>query len=319
MIAVNGQKRSDEYINTTSGKLSIDNLQFSLTHEHVMSTFGAPSSSVSEYDSAALFKQVLPYLKKLKLLGVSSIFDCTAAYFGRKVSLLKILSDSSGIQIITNTGFYGAAKDRYVPEFAFTETPEKIAKIWITEFEKGIDNTGIKPGFIKLAFDEGDPSLIDSRLFEAGVITHLATGLTLVVHTGNNISAAKEQLKILEKKKVSPNAWVWAHANKMNELPILIDAAHKGVWISLDGVNDTNISEYIHTLEIFKNEKILNKVLLSHDGNSFPRGGDIRRYDAISSKLIPDLLHHGFTAEDIDQLMVKNPSNAFSIRIRKSK
>ncbi len=318
-VSVIGQNRNEQYINTASGKLSIEKLQFSLTHEHLMSNFGAPASVVSVYDSATLCKQVIPYLKKLKLLGVSSIFDCTAAYFGRNVSLLKILSDRSGIQIITNTGFYGAAKDAYIPAFAFSETVEKIAKIWITEFEKGIDNTEIKPGFIKLAFDDGDPSPIDTKLFEAGILTHLATGLTLVVHTGNNVLAAKKQLSLLDEKKVSPSAWVWAHANKLNELPILIEAANKGAWISLDGVNDSNIDTYIKTLAIFRKEKLLHKILLSHDGNSFPRGGDIRRYDAIACRLIPDLLLHGFTSQDIHQIMVINPKEAFSIRTRNSK
>ena len=97
--------------------------------------------------------------------------------------------------------FHGSPKnfDSFDPEFAketafgkgFSFTPdEKIAKNyadlspkeiaskWIDEFEDGIKSSGIKPGFIKLAFDDGVPSSIDLKLFEAGVITHQHTGLT---------------------------------------------------------------------------------------------------------------------------------------------
>ncbi len=39
-------------------------------------------------------------------------------------------------------------------------------------------------------------SEIDIKLFEAGVITHKNTGLTLAVHTGDNIAAIELQLQI---------------------------------------------------------------------------------------------------------------------------
>ena len=98
---------------------------------------------------------MLPYLKHLKSLGCQTIADCTAAYFGRQPSLLKSLSEESGIHILTNTGYYGAADDRYVPEHAFRETAGQLANRWIKEWEDGIDDTGIRPGFIKLAVDGG--------------------------------------------------------------------------------------------------------------------------------------------------------------------
>ncbi|MDX1936592.1 MAG: hypothetical protein SFU21_05730 [Flavihumibacter sp.] len=307
------------FINTVKGKINSNDLSIALTHEHVMSNFGGQAAAIAVYDTAALFKQVIPYLKKIKALGVLSIFDCTGAYFGRNVSLLKALADSSGLHLITNTGFYGAANDRYIPAFAFTATAKEIANTWINEFENGIDNTDIKPGFIKLAFDDGTPSPVDCKLFDAGIITHLKTGLTMVVHTGNNVLAANEQLRLLNKKKVSAAAWVWAHANKIDTVNILIDAALKGAWISFDGITISNTGEYIKKLQTFKDKKLLHKVLLSHDGNSFPRGGSIREYEALLTKLVSELLENGFLKEEIEQLIFNNPKVAFEIRVRKNK
>jgi predicted metal-dependent phosphotriesterase family hydrolase len=307
------------FVNTVKGKISSSNLSSALTHEHIMSHFGAPASRLAVYDSTALFKQVIPYLKKIKQAGIASIFDCTAAYFGRNVQLLQRIADSTGLHIITNTGFYGAAKDQYIPAFAFTATVKEIAQIWITEFKKGIEDTDIKPGFIKLGFDEGQPSAIDSKLFEAGIATHLKTGLTLVVHTGNNIAAAKAQLQLLHKKKVSPAAWVWAHANKVEETDVLTEAAEKGAWISLDGVTRSNAAEYTRRIQLFRDRHLLHKLLLSHDGNSFPRGGAIRQFEDLTASLVPALLKNGFSADEIAQLLIRNPQAAFEIKIRKQK
>lgn len=307
-----------ETIPTVNGPIPIEHLDFTLTHEHIMSNFGKDQNEASQYNEEALFKQVVPYLKQLKSMGVHSIFDCTTAYFGRRVDLLQLISDSTGIQLITNTGFYGAANDRYIPPFAYESSAQKISKIWIAEFQKGIDGTEVKPGFIKLAFDEGPPSEIDTKLFVAGILTHLKTGLTLAVHTGDNPEAVDQQLMLLKKYKVSPRAWVWVHAHKDTDIDRLLKTAAQGAWISLDGMNTSNIGKFIDTINRFKSQNLLHRVLLSHDGNGFPRGGEIRQFETIPKTLIPALLTHGFTEKEINQLMIQNPKNAFTIAVKKA-
>ncbi len=300
-------------INTVNGTIDADNLGLVLSHEHIMSNFGSNVDSTSIYKEKELFEQVIPYLKKLKAVGVQSIFDCTTAYFGRRVDLLKKISDATGIHIITNTGIYGAANDRYIPPLAYEADLETLSKIWIEEFENGIDGTKIKPGFIKLAFDSGTPSEIDKKLFEAGIRTHLKTGLTLAVHTGNNKEAAQKQLALLEKYNVHPSAWVWVHANAFEDDAFLMEVAKKGAWISLDGVNKNESLLYLERIKRFRKKGILHKILLSHDGNGFPRGGEIRKFDAITQNLVPVLLSNGFTEKEVRQLLVENPKGAYGL------
>jgi phosphotriesterase-related protein len=304
-------------IHTINGPVEVDELKFTLTHEHLMSNFGKDPDEAPQYDESALLSQVIPYLKKIKSLGVHSIFDCTTAYFGRRVDLLKIMSDSTGIQIVTNTGFYGAANDRYVPEFAFAATAEEISKAWIKEFEEGIDGTEVRPGFVKLAFDDGIPSEIDKKLFTAGILTHLSTGLTLAVHTGNNPEAVSAQLKLLAQYNVSPDAWVWVHAHLVEDVQLLLNAASAGAWISLDGAKESNVQEFINRIDRFRSKGLLNKILLSHDGDGFPMGGEIREFEAIPRHFIPAMIANGFTEKEVDQIMVLNPEEAFRIRTRR--
>ena len=308
----------NDSIATVTGTISTNDLSLSLTHEHIMSNYGVSIDSTAFYDEKALFEQVVTYLKGLRQQGVRSVFDCTTAYFGRRVDLLEEISKRTDIHIITNTGFYGSANDRYIPQLAYEQPVEEIAQIWINEFDEGIDGTKIKPGFIKLAFDSGSPSTIDLKLVEAGILTHLETGLTMAIHTGENRDAAQKTLSLLNKHQVSPSAWVWVHANKQEDNEMLFEMARLGTWISLDGVNPSNYKDYVDRLQKFKNGGLLKKVLLSHDGNGFPAGGAIRSFDAITQFLIPELKTNGFTENEIEQLTVENPKKAFTPVIRRS-
>lgn len=306
-------------IQTVTGQISGDEMGVTLPHEHVMSNFGLEPGQASTYNEKALLAQVVPYLQKLKVAGVQTIFDCTAAYFGRRVDLLKEISEKSGIHIVTNTGYYGAANDAYVPYFALKATKEAIAQVWIDEFRNGIEGTGIKPGFIKLAFDSGEPSAVDEKLFEAGILTHLETGLTLAVHTGDNPEAIDFQTNMLAKYDVPLSAWIWVHADKSDDIAAMLDLASKGAWISLDGFKLGDTTDYLEKIKRFKSAGLLNQLLLSHDGNSFPKGGEIRPYDALLSDLRPSLVANGFSPQDIEILMVKNSASAFGIKTDRSK
>jgi len=303
-------------IYTVGGTIKPRQLGFCLTHEHVMSNFGGEMALDPGYDQQKLVAQVLPYLKKIKSLGADTIVDCTTAYFGRDVKILQALAAQSGVQIMTNTGYYGAANDRYVPEHAYDEDAETIANRWLGEWKNGIQDTGIYPGFIKVAVDGGSISDIDARLFRAAAKTHRQSGLTIACHTGNNPEAAQQELEILQEEGVSPAAWIWTHANKCEAAAPLFQAAKAGGWVSLDGVRENSIDHHLALLKDLKKAGYLEQVLLSHDGNSFPRGGAIRPYDAIFTSLIPRLQQEGFSQKEIRQLTEVNPRKAFTVNIR---
>ena len=315
------QKKTQK-IHTVTGTVNANELGICLTHEHVMSNFGADRSYQPSYNVRVLKSQVLPYLKRMKMLGVNSILDCTTAYFGRDVQLLKELSEASEVYLITNTGYYGAANDRYVPEHAYQETAEQLSKRWIKEFEQGIDQTDIRPGFIKIAADGGEVSDIDRKLMQAALKTSRATGLTIACHTGNNPAVPNLVQSLIEEENVEPSAWIWTHAHQMETSEELVTAAKRGMVISLDGLringrdtqaDQATLNHHLQHLLVLKEQNLLSQVLISHDGNSFPRGGAIRPYEGIFTYFIPLLKKNGFTGADINQLLVTNPQRVFTV------
>jgi len=306
-------------IMTVTGSMSMGQMGFTLPHEHIMSLFGGPIAQHAQYDQEKLFGVVIPYLKKLKTLGLSTLCECTTAYFGRRADLLKTISQETGIHILTNTGYYGAANDRYVPNHAKTDTVDQLTQKWLSEWEDGIENTGIRPGFIKIGVDSGNLSATDAKLIRAAAQTHLHTGLVIAAHTSGSVEAALDQLNILKEENVHPSAWIWVHAHNVKDNEVLLRAAQAGAWIELDGIREDTIDQHLEQVAFLKKHGHINQVLLSHDGNSF-RYGDrpFKPYESIFTHFVPRLKEAGYTSKEIIQLTIVNPRQAFVIDIRKA-
>jgi len=292
-----------------------------LIHEHFLVDFiGANEISTDRWDRAEVVSKVLPYIQEVKKYGVKTIFDCTPAYLGRDPVLLRRLAKESGIQIVTNTGYYGALDNKHLPSYAHSESSEVIALRWIREFMRGIDGTDVRPGFIKIGVDSKEKlSDMHIKLVKAAAITHLKTGLTICSHTGPG-KTAFEQLEILQLQGVSPSAFVWVHAQEEKDFGYFEKAASLGAWVSLDGIGWGTIDGYIEALVSLKSKGFLNKVLISHDAGWYKPAepdGNFTGYTNIFTALIPALTSNNFSQKDIDQLLIKNPIAAFSIKIKR--
>ncbi len=306
---------------TINGEIPATSMGITLIHEHFLVDFiGADKINYNRWNKDEVVKKVQPYLFEAKKYGVKTILDCTPAFLGRDVVLLKRLADESGLQILTNTGYYGAMGNKYLPQWAFTETHEQLAQRWINEFQNGIEGTTIKPGFIKISVDAGHLSELHQKIVKAAALTHLQTGLTICSHTGIAIPAF-EEIELLQKMKVHPSAFVWTHAQNEQDKTLHVKAAKLGAWISLDGIGWGDFEKYAASIDNLKSAGLLNKVLISHDAGWYKPGekdgGNFTGYTNIFTKLIPLLKKKGFTDNDMQQLLVKNPAEAFAIRVRK--
>ncbi|WP_423127379.1 phosphotriesterase family protein [Gaoshiqia sp. Z1-71] len=306
---------------TVTGDISPDDMGLCLEHEHILVDFTRAENNEPEaYTLEEAVGKVLPYLNELKAHGVKTFVECTPMYVGRDVNLLKRLSEETGIQILTNTGFYGAQNNRFIPSHILLMSPEAIARFWIAEFEQGIEGSGIKPGFIKIGVDRKPLSEFHATLARAAAITHKATGLTIMAHTGPAVGAF-QQLDLLKEEGVSPEAFIWTHASDEKNPEKLIRIAKQGAWISLDkyGWDEACEQEYPELLQRFKNEGLLNKVLISHDAGWFDPGQPeqaFKPYTPIFETLVPRLKELGFSDDDLTRILVSNPAEVFTVKKR---
>jgi phosphotriesterase-related protein len=182
---------------------------------------------------------MLPYLMDLKNRGVQSFVECTLMYLGRDVNILLELSNLTGLHILTNTGQY---KEPFLPKETFACSAEELANQWIREYEEGIDGTGIKPGFIKTAVNPHDLDPLQEKIIAAAAMTSKHTGLTIATHTGNS-EAVMKILDTLERYEVSPEKWIFVHAQNHHNPNCLIDAARRGAWIEFGGIKLGRVME----------------------------------------------------------------------------
>lgn len=311
------QPEDEKYVITVGGPIAADSLGLTLIHEHVLVDFiGADSTGYHRWDRDSAFQVILPHLLEVRKAGVSTIFEYTPAFLGRDPRLLKMLADASGLQLITNTGLYGAVDNKYLPPYAWEESADELAARWIREFEEGIEDTGIRPGFIKISVAPDSLSPLHEKLVRAAARTHKATGLTIASHTGPALPAF-QQLDVLASENVPPEAFIWVHAQNEKDLSRHTEFAERGGWVSLDGLAWGDLQEYLKMVTNLKNAGYLDRVLLSHDAGWYSpgeqNGGEFRGYTVLIREFIPLLRNNGFTRDEIDQLVIENPRQAFAI------
>lgn len=304
-----------------AGPHIVDTSKIWLSHEHILVDFiGADSINPADWNRDAVVQTILPYLSAITKQGVDYFVDATPNYLGRDVVLLEQLAKETGLKIMTNTGLYGARNNQHIPQFALNKTPEGLAKMWIEEFQFGINQTTIKPGFIKIGVDNQNPlESIDAKLVKAAAITHLETGLTIASHTGK-AAAMWPQLAILQQMDVAPNAFIWVHAQNESNHEEYVKAAKMGCWISLDGFG-WETENHIEKLLFAKEKGILDHILIAHDAGWFDpqrQQQTIKPYTNIFDTVIPQLYELGFSTQEINMLIKYNPAKAFAIEVRRN-
>lgn len=304
---------------TVNGPLDAQQTGTWLHHEHILVDFiGADSTGPHRWNRDSVTAMMLPALKTAKAAGVVTFVDATPNFLGRDVGILQTLSEKSGMQIITNTGLYGY-NYKHLPAYTREETAEELAQRWIAEFENGIDGTEVKPGFIKISVNASDPlEPMDAKLVKAAALTHLKTGLVILCHTGPALGVYP-QLRILKEVGVSPEAFVWVHAQQEENMEEYLKLARTGIWIALDGV-PWAYEAHLEKLLFARESGILDQILISHDGGWYEAGKSeqtLQPFTTITNQLVPDLQKAGFSDEEVMQLLQENPKSAFALQVRK--
>jgi phosphotriesterase-related protein len=316
-LAVRGRARAAAApVSTVTGPVPAADLGTTLTHEHVLVDFvGADKVGRHRYDADEAFRVALPHLAALKERGCRTLVECTPAFLGRDPVLLRRLSEKSGVRILTNTGYYGAADDKFVPAHAYDESAERLAERWTAEWRDGIEGTGIRPAFMKIGVDRGPLSPIDRKLVRAGALCHRQTGLRLHVHTGDG-AAAQAIAELLRAERVGADAYVWVHAQNEADRTLHRRLAAEGAWISLDGVSEPRLDVHVGAVRDLARAGHLGRVLVSQDAGWYdvgqPGGGRFRPYTFLFDSFLPALRQAGLSEADTRTLLVDNPARVLS-------
>lgn len=319
-------------INTVTGPISPDDLGVTLMHEHLVIGFPGwesntmlPRQSREEMVAVCVGKII-----QLQDRGVKSMLDPTPNDIGRDVELAAEVSSRTGFQIICATGLYhehmgGSPYWRFRGEFG--KGAAEISELFITEITKGVGDTGIKAGIIKVASGEGEITEFERTVLEAAAMASIETGAPITTHTDRG-TMGDEQQRILTNLGVPPNKIIIGHSCGTTDFGYHMKIAKGGSYIGFDRIGLEPImpdAKRIEALLALIKGGAGQYVVVSHDSVWCAKGEFIPS-DVLANmpfenifdpnhfhdQIIPQLLAGGATQDHIDQLLIYNPRRFFS-------
>lgn len=238
-------------------------------------------------------------------------------YTRHNPEVLRELSERSGLDIVIATGIYGAANQRFVPDYAHEESAEALADRYRDELAHGIKSTGIRPALIKAGVNREVPlPPVERKLVEAAFrasATEVSGGSLhsppVAIHTGPAL-AVYEEIEIRD--RVAPDAsFAWVHAQNERDLTKANELARQNVWVSYDGISPRRHDWILECVRTFADAGLLGHVLLSQDAGWYRPGqadqSKYRGYTYLLTDFLPALRDAGFSEEEVRRLVVENP------------
>ena len=310
-------RAQERIVQTVTGPVAASSLGLTLMHEHVVTDLRPlPERREEDYDRADALAVCLPHLQAIYRAGARTLVEPTPLHIGRDLEALRELSLRSGLRIVGSTGIYGAADQRFIPDYARLETAEQLAERYIAEIENGAGPSRVRPGLIKTGVNRYTPlPEIESKLVRAAALAGAKSGLTVAAHTGP-AAPALEELEIVREAGLPLERFIWVHAQAERDHALHHRVAREGAWVSLDGLGERSADWHLECLRSMAEADLLQKTLLSQDAGWYrpgpERGSAYRGYTYLLDTFVPRLLREGFRQADIDQLLVTNPARALA-------
>ena len=220
-------------VETVLGPISGGRMGFTAPHEHVL-----PSSSDfmrlwPEYlgGRSRFTNRVVERMKAAKAAGIDTIVDCTTADLGRDVRLLQEVSRRSGVQIVATTGHWLTP----TPSFE-ARTADELADFFTLEIERGMEDTGIKPGVIKAAHQGDGMTPFQEKVFRAAARASKRTGVPVTTHSDARHRGGEQQAAIFEQEGLDPRVVCIGHSDESADFDYLAGLARRGYTLGIDHV-----------------------------------------------------------------------------------
>ena len=320
-------------IQTVTGSITPDALGRTLAHEHLLIGYpGWESDTIRRGPSRAeALARCLDKVAEMTAHGVRSMIDPCPNDLGRDVEFMADVAARTGLQIICATGLYkedegGAAYWKFRANFGSNATA--MAELFIHELTKGIGETGVKAGIIKVATGHGAISQYERMVLEAAAMASCETGAPITTHTDAGLLGDEQQV-ILTSLGVPAHRIIIGHscgsADHAYHMKILAGGSYLGfdrfgILVLQD--DEVRIRSLLKLLAAGKEKQIV----VSHDsvwcwrGEPIPDTNDPRLAELLAiwtpshffERIIPRLKAGGATDAQITTMLDENPRRFFA-------
>ena len=320
-------------VQTVLGPISVDDLGLTLMHEHVYVEFaGSGLDFTVPFDRAAFIQDATKRLAALKEYGVTTFVDPCPMDIGRDVSILREVSEKSGLNIVCATGFY--FEPLGFPIYWQHRSVEEIAELLIHEIEDGIGDTGVKAGLIKVATGAPKISELQAKFLEAATVANQATGVPILTHTEDGC-CGPEQQELFRKHGVPAHETLIGHSCGNSDPDYHRQIIAGGSYIGFDRIGwEAFNSDDIRAdnLAIHIKEGKRDQLIMSQDHFCVLRGKPLLPMTAeemaevekmvaagdwpmpftdLFTNFLPKLRERGVSDDDIRHILTENPKRFF--------
>jgi phosphotriesterase-related protein len=298
---------------TVLGTIRPEEMGLTYTHEHLfldaMDHYGGYEFVIDDEDMIA--KEMEEFISR----GGKTICDVTLDEIGRNPPALARLSKRVGIHVLMGCGWY---REFGYPKIVEELPSRELADVLVKEIEVGVGDTGIRAGFIgEIGTGRHFIKPAEERVFRAAALAQARTGVVITTHTTRWGTLAMEQIDMLEEYGADLRRVIIGHLGDRVGVHNLLPIAAKGVYVEVDNIGYLDYQpEWVRADNVaaLVKEGFGAQVLLSEDicmlSHLKYAGG--KGYGYLLEVFVPMLRERGLTDENIHQLLVTNPANAFS-------
>lgn len=300
---------------TTLGPKKLKQLGLILPHEHIFVDLGPiEAKSYERAQAAEVIGLMQPELQKARDVGVTALIECTPVGVGRRVDIVKAVSEAAQLPVIVATGIY---REPWVPAWAHEATETRLYKWMLEELTNEIETTGVKAAWIKLSAGDEGMTACEEKILRAAAYAAVETGAVIGSHTIRG-DVVLRQLDILEQAGYNAIRFIWIHTQAEADLALHTAVAERGAWLEFDAIGSEQFSDayFLERLTSLIDAGFTKQLLLSHDRGwydpSKPAGGVPKPFTYLSEQFLPKLAKEGFDSDLLETLTQYNPFRAFA-------
>ena len=302
-----------KHLITTLGPRRKEQLGLILPHEHVFVDLRTPDQpGYAQADAADVVALMAPQVEAIKAQGVTALVECSTGGVGRRADLDLAVSQATNFPIVVPTGNY---REPWIPAWV-AEASEAALEAWmLKELTEGIDDTGVKAGWIKLSAGDDGITALEARILRAAARAAKATGAVIGSHTIKG-RVVMDQLDIIEAEGYTASRFISIHTQAEPDFAMHRAVAARGAWIEYDNIGYVPDEETVPRILRALEAGLGGQLLLSHDMGWFdpaqPGGGVPRPYTHLVASVLPKLRTAGVDEAMIARLTETNPFEAFA-------
>ena len=321
-------------INTVTGPIKPEELGITLMHEHIV--YGPPGwegdQTIAPFDRETIVKAGVEQLKRIKTFGVKTFVDVTTLDSGRTPEIYKEISEKAEIHIICATGYLNEEKGSstyWKLRGMLGDVSNELHELFLTEIVKGIRDTGIKAGVIKVGSSKGAITDYEKMMFKAAAHVQKETGVPIITHTEEG-TMGPEQAELLIKEGVDPSKIQIGHMSDNLDMQYQKKTFDQKVYVAWDrmglqivGGCPMDEERYPVMVDLI-NKGYADRLMISHDSIAHWLGRPLNvPEDALPiianwhpahlfENIIPEFKKRGVTHETIKTIIEDNPKKLFA-------